>query len=113
VERGRCHGIIKQYLYLPKLLQTIYVTGLIFGLDNYHRNISIWVSFSCWFWSTRDTKGKEDCGSGVFIAKDINVVGERETGDNTSNAETLLEAKSSILSSNARVSQFPVYQFLD
>jgi hypothetical protein len=42
--RGRCHRIIKQYLYLPKLLQTIYVIGMIFGLDNYHKNISFWVS---------------------------------------------------------------------
>jgi hypothetical protein len=53
---------------------------------------------------TRDTKGQEDCGSGVFIAEDINVVGDRGSGDNTSDVETLLEAKSSILSSNAKVS---------
>jgi len=62
---------------------------------------------------TRDTKGQEDCGSGVFIAEDINVVGDRGSGDKTSDVETLLEAKSSILSSNAKVSQFPEYQLLD
>jgi hypothetical protein len=62
------------------------------------------ISFSCWF---RDTKGQEDCGSGVFIDEDINIAGDRGSGDNTSDIETLLEAKSSILSSNAKVSQIP------
>jgi hypothetical protein len=55
---------------------------------------------------TKDTKGQEDCGSGVFIAEDINVAGDRGSGDNKSDVETLLKAKSSILSSNAKVSRF-------
>jgi len=71
------------------------------------------ISFSCWFRGTRDTKGQEDCGSGVFIAEDINVRGDRGSGDNTSDIDTHLEAKSSILSSNAKVSQIPEYQLLD
>jgi hypothetical protein len=47
------------------------------------------ISLSCWFSGPRDTKGKEDCGSEVFIAEDINVVGDRESGDNTSDLDTL------------------------
>jgi hypothetical protein len=38
---------------LTRVLQTIYVTGPIFGLDNYQKNLSLGISFNGWFRGTR------------------------------------------------------------
>jgi hypothetical protein len=73
---------------------------------------------------TRDAEGPGDCGSGVFIAEEVDGVGGKGSGDITTiNAETCLEALLEVIivetsnlglfSSTANRLGFLEYQLLD